>query len=316
VTRINFYKNRAVSVDAIRNGQLITIKARREIILSAGAIKTPQLLMISGIGPESHLSQFKIPVIVNARNVGKNLQNHPCYRPFFACSEPVTARNHINFKGALKAGFSWINSGSGPLAESFASVGGFFKSNPSLPISDMQVVLLSGLPSNGAQGFFGLLPKFQGFGMTIYQGSPYSRGEVILRSSNPMDNPIIKLGYFSDSRDIEILANGVERILELINQPPISKFISHRINPDITIQNKNNLINVIKKEAATSYHQCGTCVMGINDAPLDLRLRVRGVDGLRVADTSIIPRLPNAALHAPALMIGEKAADMILQDNN
>ena len=314
VNRINFFKGKAVSVDAISNGKIIQIKAHREIIISAGAIKTPQLLMVSGIGPKDHLSEFKIPVLVDSPKIGKNFQNHPCYRPFFDCNEAVTARNYVNLPSALKAGFNWVNSGTGPLAESFASVGGFFKSNQSLPVSDMQVVLLSAIPSNSSKGFFDMLPKSQGFGMTIYQGSPYSRGEVILRSSDPMDNPIINSGYFSDERDIKIFANGVERILEIINKPPIAKLISHKTDSEIKIRNKKDLIEKIKNEFATSYHQCGTCVMGIKDEPLDLRLRVRGVKNLRVADTSIIPRLPNAALHAPALLIGEKAAEMILED--
>lgn len=250
--------------------------------------------------------------------VGKNFQNHPCYRPRYVCSQPVTARRHTTALGMLKAAARFGGSRSGALAESFASVGGFIRSDPALPLTDVQVVMLSALPPSGAPGrtgFLGLLPREEGFGFTIYQGTPYSRGEVGLSSGDPLAPPRIRTGYFSDPRDIEILAAGVQRIRDLMRRPEIARYIKTEVAPGTGVLTRTELIEAIRREAATSYHQCGTCSMGSDDrAVVDHRLRVRGVEGLRVADTSIIPRLPNAALHAPALMIGEKAAAMILED--
>lgn len=315
VTAVTLAKGRATGVRALRRGRDVTFSASREVVLCGGAIMSPALLMLSGIGPAEHLRRLGIGVRVDAPAVGENLQNHPCYRPQYACSQPVTARNHVTPLGALRAGWHYLTHATGPLAESFASVGGFFKSNPDLDQADMQVVFLSALPPSGGTRVFDLLPREQGFALTIYQGTPYSRGRVSLRSANPLDPPRIDTGYFTDSRDIEVLATGVQRIRDVMQQPAIARYIRHEIAPVSTVRTRADLIEEIRRNAGTSYHQCGTCAMGEdNRAVLDPALRVRGVKGLRVADTSVMPRMPNAALHAPALMIGEKAAAMILED--
>lgn len=312
VRRIGFEAGRAVSVSVDTDGKQIDFRAEQEIVLCGGAIMSPAVLLQSGVGPAEDLRKLGIPVIADSPNVGKNLQNHPCYRPRFLCSHPVTARNHLTVGGAIKTGLSYLTRRGGALAESFASAGGFFKSDQSLPMADMQVVMLSALPPSGGQSFWDLLPRQQGFGMTIYQGSPHSRGTVRLRSSNPDEAPVVETGYFSDPRDIDILAAGVERMRDLTRQRPIAKYIASEIAPGPTVKSRSELIEEIRRNAGTSYHQCGTCAIGPGDsAVLDLQLRVRGVDGLRVADTSIMPVLPNAALHAPALMIGERASEFI-----
>lgn len=315
VTRVLVENGRAAGVELRRKGQVQRIPAAREVILCGGAIMSPAMLLHSGIGPSDELAALGIPVQVDAPNVGRNLQNHPCYRPQWACSAPVTARNHVSLLGFLRAGLSYLFARKGPLAESFASVGGFFRSDPSMNLADMQVVFLSALPPSGGQRLWDLLPKQQGFGLTIYQGTPHSRGKVTLGSSDPLQNPVVDAGYFSDPRDIHILAEGVERMREVMCQPQIAKFISHEIAPGPDVKTHDQLVEAIRAGAGTSYHQCGTCAIGpADDSVLDLRLRVRGVTGLRVADNSIMPRLPNAALHAPAIMIGERAAAMILED--
>ncbi len=313
--RVLLTHGKATGVEALRQGVRTTISAAREVVLCAGAVKSPQLLMLSGIGPAEPLSRVGIEVAVDSPHVGKNLQNHPCYRPRFACSHPVTARNHTTVAGMLRAGLRYALWRNGPLAESFASAGGFFRSDPDLDLADMQAVMLSALPGQGGKHFLDLLPKEQGFGLTIYQGTPFSRGEITLRSSDPLAAPVIHSGYFNDPRDIEVLASGVQRIREMMRQPQIARYISAAIAPKDSVRSRGDLIEEIRLEAATSYHQSGTCAMGPEaKSVLDARLRVRGVSGLRVADTSIIPTLPNAALHAVALMIGEKAASMVAQD--
>lgn len=314
-TRVIFEGDRAVGVEIATQEGLRTVRATREVILSGGAIMSPTLLMLSGIGSEPHLAQHAIRAVAVSGKVGTNLQNHPCYRPQWVCNAPVTARNHVTPIGAVKAGLSYLLARRGPLAESFASAGGFFRSDPSLELADMQCVMLSALPAGGGARIRDLLPQQHGFGFTIYQGTPYSRGRVSLGSADPMRPPLVDTGYFSDPRDLPILAAGVERIREIVRQPEIARYIDHEVAPGTDITSRDALIKTIRAGAGTSYHQCGTCAIGPDDDDvLDLRLRVREVRGLRVADTSVMPMLPNAALHAPAIMIGEKAAHMILQD--
>lgn len=312
VVRVRIVRGKATAVEAVRAGELVAFHVAREVVLSGGAIMSPALLMLSGVGPAEALRRHGIAVVADSPKVGQNLQNHPCYRPSYACSEPVTARNHLSAQGATRAGFRYLLQRGGPLAESFASAGGFFKSDPRLQIADMQVVMLSALPPSGGKSIRDLLPRQQGFGMTIYQGTPYSRGKVELRSADPLAQPVVHTGYFSDARDIQILAAGVDRMRQVMRQPAIARYIKEELAPGSGVQTHDQMVEEIRQRSATSYHQCGTCAIGPdNNAVLDLELRVRGVDGLRVADNAIIPRLPNAALHATALMIGEKAASLL-----
>ena len=316
VLKINIEGNRACGVEYSLNGHKEIINVDREIIVSAGAIKSPQLLMLSGIGPEDELNKHNIPIKVLSPNVGKALQNHVCYRPQYLCSEPVSASKHLKPWNALKAGFEYAINRTGPLAESYAVAGGFFRTDPTLETPDAQVVLLSALgPTKaGGAGFKirDLIPKDHGFGLTIYQGSPFSQGSITLRSANPMDQPKINSGYFSDPRDMEVLKKAVKRMRNMMHQPAIQRYITNEIIPGDHVASDSELEQEIRKNGATAYHQCGSCAMGPNaDSVLDPQLRVRGVSGLRVADASVIPRIPNAALHAPSLMIGEKASAMI-----
>lgn len=315
VRRVLFDKTRAIGVEVQIGRRVTCIHAESEVILSGGAINSPALLLHSGVGPADDLAAQGIKIVADSAQVGKNLQNHPCFRPQWQCSAPVTARNHMSPFGIARAAVSYAVGRRGVLSESFASVGGFFRSDPDLELADMQVVFLSALPPSGGQGLWDLLPKQQGFGLTIYQGTPFSRGQVSLHSADPLVNPQVDTGYFSDPRDIHILAKGVDRMRAVMRQPSIAKYIRSEMAPGRDVVSHADLVAAIRKGAGTSYHQCGTCAMGpAQDAVLDLRLRVRGVEGLRVADNAIMPRLPNAALHAPALMIGEKAAALILED--
>lgn len=309
VTRICFTGDRASGVEI----GTTRIHARQEVILCAGAIMSAKLLLLSGIGPEEELRRHGIRPVALSPKVGKNLQNHPCYRPRISCMDPVSARHHLTPYGLTRAAYQWLSRGEGLLSESFASVGGFFKSDPDLAIADMQVVFLSALPPGGATGLWGLIPREEGFGLTIYQGTPASRGEVGLRGADPRLAPRIETAAFRDPGDLQILARGVARIRALLQQPEIARHIRAEIAPGAAVTTHDDLVAEIRRNAATSYHQCGTCAIG--PGPEDVvapDLQVRGVSGLRVADTSVIPVLPNAALHAVALMIGERAAGFIL----
>ncbi len=314
--RVVVERGRASGVEALIGGRHVSISVRREVVLSAGAIKTPQLLMLSGIGPADTLAALSIPVVHDAPNVGRNLQNHACYRLQYLCNAPVSASRYLRPHSAVAAALRYALFRTGPLAETYAVAGGYFRTDPALEVPDAQVVLLSALgPARTGGAAFrirDLLPDRHGFGLTVYQGSPLSRGAVSLRSADPLDRPRIEAGYFSDRRDMEVLLKAVKRMRGMMKRPAMAKYIDRELLPGEAISDDRSLEADIRRNGATAYHQCGTCAMGPgDDSVVDSGLRVRGVEGLRIADASIIPRIPNAALHAPVLMIGEKAATLI-----
>ena len=316
VVKILIENNSANGVEFFWKGKFRQLFAGKEVVLSSGAIKTPQLLMLSGIGPENELEKFGIKVKLNSPKVGKTLQNHVCYRPQYLCSAPISSSKHLQPLNILKAGMNYVFDKSGPLAETYAVAGGFLKTDKTLEVPDAQVVLLSALgpTKTGGAGYKirDLLPDEHGFGLTVYQGSPRSRGSVTLRSPDPFDQPLITSGYFSDPYDMEVLKTAVKKMRKMMKQPAISQFIKKELAPGEDIEDEKSLEKEIRRNGATAYHQCASCAMGPeDDSVLNEKLQVRGIDKLRIADASVMPRIPNAALHAPSMMIGEKAAALI-----
>ena len=316
VVKILIENNSANGVEFFWKGKFRQLFAGKEVVLSSGAIKTPQLLMLSGIGPENELEKFGIKVKLNSPKVGKTLQNHVCYRPQYLCSAPISSSQHLQPFNILKAGMKYVFDKSGPLAETYAVAGGFLKTDKTLEVPDAQVVLLSALgpTKTGGAGYKirDLLPDEHGFGLTVYQGSPRSRGSVTLRSPDPFDQPLITSGYFSDPYDMEVLKTAVKKMRKMMKQPAISQFIKKELAPGEDIEDEKSLEKEIRRNGATAYHQCASCAMGPeDDSVLNEKLQVRGIDKLRIADASVMPRIPNAALHAPSMMIGEKAAALI-----
>ena len=316
VVKIIIENNSANGVEFFWKGKFRQLFAGKEVVLSSGAIKTPQLLMLSGIGPENELEKFGIKVKLISPKVGKTLQNHVCYRPQYLCSAPISSSKHLQPLNILKAGMKYVFDKSGPLAETYAVAGGFLKTDKTLEVPDAQVVLLSALgpTKTGGAGYKirDLLPDEHGFGLTVYQGSPRSRGSVTLRSPDPFDQPLITSGYFSDPYDMEVLKTAVKKMRKMMKQPAISQFIKKELAPGEDIEDEKSLEKEIRRNGATAYHQCASCAMGPeDDSVLNEKLQVRGIDKLRIADASVMPRIPNAALHAPSMMIGEKAAALI-----
>ena len=316
VVKVLIENNSANGVEFFWKGNFRKLFAEKEVVLSTGAIKTPQLLMLSGIGPENELEKFEIKVKLNSPKVGKTLQNHVCYRPQYLCSAPISSSKHLKPWNILKAGMKYVFDKSGPLAETYAVAGGFLKTDKTLEVPDAQVVLLSALgpAKTGGAGYKirDLLPNEHGFGLTVYQGSPRSRGSVTLRSPDPFDQPLITSGYFSDPHDMEVLKTAVKKMRKMMKQPAISQFIEKELAPGGDIEDDISLEKEIRRNGATAYHQCASCAMGPeDDSVLNEKLQVRGIDKLRIADASVMPRIPNAALHAPSMMIGEKAAALI-----
>jgi choline dehydrogenase len=198
VARIEFEGNRARGVEIVKNGLRETIWAEHEIILCGGTVNSPQLLMLSGIGPADHLSHLNIPVVVDAPAVGRNLQNHPSYALRFACSQLVTAYKYLNPRAALGIGLRYAITHRSSLAESYVATGGYMRSDPALAVSDTIVVMIPALVARGAVGFrLALFPEHHGFTVMVGSGRPLSRGHILLRSSDPTAHPRIFPEYFS-----------------------------------------------------------------------------------------------------------------------
>lgn len=321
VRRVLIEQGRAVGVEALHQGTVKTFRARREVIVSAGAIKSPQVLMLSGIGPGAELAAQGIQPVVDLPSVGENYQNHVPYTLQFLCNGRVSAYSYMRPFNALKAGLNYVLFRKGPLAETAFGVGGTFRSKDGLEVPDIQVVV-SGAIVFGAgtanaehkqeKSFRDHLPTDEGFAVMVYQGSPNSRGRVRLRSPKAEDDPLIEPNHLSDPRDLETLLSAVKKMRKAMDQSPVRELISREVSPGQDVRTDEDLVAEIRRNGGTVSHHCGTCSMGQEGSSVvDSQLRVRGVDGLRIADTSVIPVIPNATLHSYALMVGERAADFI-----
>jgi choline dehydrogenase len=315
--RIVIEGSRARGVEIVKDGVRETIWAEREIILCGGTVNSPQLLMLSGIGPVDHLSRFEIPIVVDAPEVGRNLQNHPSYALRFACSQPVTAYKYMNPRAALGIGLRYALSRGGSLGESYVATGGYMRSDPALAVSDTIVVMAPALITRGGVGWrlTDLFPERHGFTVMVGSGRPLSRGRVLLRGNDPTAHPRIFPEYFSEPEDLQALARSVRRMRDMMRGPSIRDLIEVELSPGPIANEQAAIEQDIRARAATFFHPSGTCRMGSDPtAVVDPRLRVIGLQGLRVADASIMPAALNACTHAPTIMIGEKAAAMIAED--
>lgn len=310
--RVLFEGDRAVGLELGTQGKTHTVRAEGEVILCGGAINSPQLLMLSGIGPAAHLKTHDIPVRVDRPCVGSNLQNHVSYRLQYGVCEPITAFRYVSLRGAARAGLDYLIHRRGVLADSVVPTGGFLRTESGMEVTDVQVQIGVGLMGRPGQSVLQRLPKEHGFSIGINQGRPYSRGEVRLRSDDPAAHPMIVPRYLSDHRDVDTLVKGIERMMSLASRPALAKIISKEIsNPRAAT--RAAIEEAIRERAGTAFHPVGTCRMGSDgEAVLDPSLRVRGLRGLRVADASAMPMLMNANTNAAAIMMGEKAADLIL----
>ncbi|MCK0104434.1 choline dehydrogenase [Pseudohalocynthiibacter sp. F2068] len=307
--RILFEGKRAVGVEYARAGKVFHARARREVILSAGPINSPKLLMLSGIGDSAQLSSHGIETITNLPGVGQNLQDHLGVSLHYECKEPITLNGYLNPISKLLIGIRWMLFKSGLGATSHYEANGYIRSRPGLTIPDIQFHF-----SPVARVFDGSeYHKGHGFHAFVDHGKPLSRGYVRLRSSNPKDSPEMKFNYLDHEEDRRVLRIAARLTREIFAQPSLDLFRGEEIRPGREFETDAELDSWIAQNAATSYHPCGTCKMATGpDAVVDHQTRVYGVEGLRVVDSSIMPTITNGNLNAPTIMIGEKAADMIL----
>lgn len=314
VAKIVIEGGRATGVVFVRNGRTETVFAEHEVVLCAGAINSPKLLMLSGIGAADPLRALGLEVAADLPQVGENYQNHLSYKLAYACKTPITAYRYLNpWTGALEV-LRYVTDRSGFLSEGSSPMGGFFRSDDRLAQPDLQLFAPLAVVGLIGEGLRALLPSEHGFTMFLNQGQPLSRGSVTLRAADFTVPPVVDPRYLSEPADLDALAQGARRLRELARQPALAEVISREIRPGPDVASLDEVKADIRRNAGNHFHVAGTCRMGVDPAcsVVDLQLRVHGVSGLRVADCSIMPGLTNGNTNAPAMMIAEKAAAMIL----
>lgn len=306
----------------VKGGAAIVAKAKREVLLSAGAFNSPQILMLSGIGPAEHLKEVGVPVIHDAPGVGQNLQDHVTTPMCWTVKKKSQSLNS-GFQGAaaLKPVLQYVFKKSGPMTIPATDFAVYLKSSPDQRMNDIQVF---GTPISGdsasmeAKGDEAIQPdKIPGLTMGPTQVRPYSRGWVKLRSSNPADKPMIQMNYLADERDRKAFLSAIRKLREIAAQPALQAIIEEESRPGLAIQSDEQLLEWVKKYITSVHHATSTVRMGAADdpmAPLTPDLKVKGIQGLRVIDCSIMPTITSGNTNAPAVAIASKAADMILAD--
>jgi choline dehydrogenase-like flavoprotein len=309
VTRILIENGRAVGVEIVQNGRVKEIRAHREVIVSAGAIATPQLLMLSGIGPAQHLASHGIKVLHELPGVGQNLQDHIEISLVYQLNGPHSYDRYKRLHWKALAGLEYLLFQSGPATSNLIEGGAFWWGDRTETLPDCQFFLVCGA---GIEEGVDSVPGGNGCTVNLGQIRPHSRGEIVLRSSDPTALPIVRPNYFSDARDLEAVTEGTIFAMQVMEQPAIRKYISQRHIPDNRALSRSEVKQFCQTEAHAALHPAGTCRMGQDGmAVVTPDLRVRGLEGLRVADASVMPRLISGNPNAVCVMIGEKAADMI-----
>lgn len=309
--RVVMDQGRATGVEVLRNGTQQVISAQREVVLAASSLNSPKLLMLSGIGPAAHLAQHSIDVVADRPGVGQNLQDHLELYIQMAASQPVSLFKYWNLFGKAWVGLQWLLAKRGPGASNQFESAAFIRSQAGVDYPDIQYHFLPIAVRYDGQA------AAEGHGFQAHVGPmrSHSRGAVSLRSADPNADPVIRFNYMSDPQDWEDFRRCIRLTREIFAQPAFAPYVRHEIQPGASLQSDEALDGFIRDHAESAYHPCGTCRMGRADDPtavVDPHARVIGVQGLRVADSSIFPRITNGNLNAPSIMVGEKVSDLLL----
>ncbi len=304
-------QGRATGVEVAMKGKITTLKANKEVILAASAINSPKLLMLSGIGPASHLAEHGIDVVADRPGVGQNLQDHLELYIQQACTQPITLFKYWNLLGKARVGLQWLWNKTGPGATNAFESAAFVRSKPGVKYPDIQYHFLPIAIRYDGQA------AAEGHGWQAHVGpmrSP-SRGEITLRSADPNAPPKILFNYMAHDEDWADFRHCIRLTRDIFAQSAFDPYRGKEIQPGADVQSDDALDDFIREHVESAYHPCGTCKIGRADDPMavvDPECRVIGVDGLRVADSSIFPRITNGNLNGPSIMTGEKASDHIL----
>ena len=309
--RIIIENGRATGVEVDRNGKREILTATREVIIAASSINSPKLLMLSGIGPSQHLQEHGIDVIADRPGVGANLQDHLELYIQMASKQPITLYKHWNLFSKALIGAQWLLTKTGLGASNQFESAAFIRSRAGITYPDIQYHFLP-----IAVRYDGKVAA-EGHGFQAHVGPmrSTSRGAITLRSNDPADAPKIQFNYMSQPQDWEDFRTCIRLTREIFAQEAFAPYVKHEIQPGVGVQSDADLDAFISEHAESAFHPCGTCRMGRADdanAVVDPEGRVIGVENLRVADSSIFPRIPNGNLNAPSIMVGEKISDHIL----
>lgn len=309
--RVVIEEGRAVGVEIRRGEAISVIPAAREVIVSASAINTPKILMLSGIGDSAALQSHGIPVVAHRPGVGANLQDHLEVYMQYAALQPVTLYKYWNLWGKAWVGAQWLLTGKGIGASNQFEACAFIRSAAGIEYPDIQyhflpiAVRYDGRAAAGGHGFQAHVGPMRS----------KSRGSVTLRSADAREAPVIRFNYMSHPDDWEEFRRCIRLTREIFGQPSFKPFVKHEIQPGAAVQTDAEIDDFIREHAESAYHPCGTSRMGRRDDPMavvDPECRVIGVEGLRVADSSVFPQVTNGNLNAPSIMVGEKASDHLL----
>ena len=310
--RVLIENGRAVGVEYFRDGQLQRVHAEREVILAGGAYNSPQLLLLSGIGPADELHEHGIRTEVDLQGVGKNLSEHPAVMLQFAANHPVTFLRELRWDRAALSAAQWALFGKGPFATQINSCNVVIRTAPELEQPDIQL-MCNPIRMDAALWFPGLTKRLDHhFSVGVVLLHPLSRGQVTLRSASPADAPKVQLNIMSSPAEYEIMRRGIREARRIYRTPPQGDLTGRETVPGEDATSDAALDEFIRKASQVTQHPVGTCKMGHDSmAVVDDQLRVHGVQGLRVVDASIMPTVPGANTNASAIMIGELASDLI-----
>lgn len=314
VEKVLVEDSKATGVKLSIGGKFITLKARKEVIVSGGAINSPQVLMLSGIGPKEHLLEKGIEPVLDLPGVGQNLQDHLDAIVQHRCD---AKEGYAVALGALpryvKGAFQYMFKRKGLFSSNIAEAGGFAKTRYANGIADIQYHFLPAiLLDHGRKTAFGY-----GYGVHVCCLYPKSRGEIRLNSADPAESAVIDPRYLEHEDDQKVMIDGVRKAREILAAKEFEQYGSREIGPGPEAQSDEEILAFIRKKSETIYHPIGTCKIGSEDDPMsvvDPKLKVKGIKGLRVVDASVMPSLIGGNTNAPTIMIAEKAADMIKQE--
>ncbi|MFL9942317.1 GMC family oxidoreductase [Paraburkholderia graminis] len=304
----------ATGVEALHDGQLQSIAAAKEVILSAGSLNSPQVLMLSGVGPAAELERHGIQQIADVPGVGRNLQDHFYVHTTYTSTGSSSYNRNIRGLWKYFEGARYLLTRNGYLALGSSQVAAFVKSRPEVEYADLQISFRPMTFTYHSSGHVEVDRK-PGLGVSAFILRPHTTGAVTLRSANPADAPVFTPNFLTNEDDIRVMMSGIRQIRQIMATEPIASRVVSEHLPGPHVRSDKQLLDFMAETGNTASHQSGTCKMGRDMlAVVDERLRVRGVERLRVVDASIMPQVTSGNTNAPTLMIGAKGADMIVQD--
>lgn len=309
VTRVIIEKGRAVGVECAKGSRRVVYKAQQEVVLSAGAIATPKLMMLSGLGPAEQIKRQGLTVHADIPGVGQNLQDHTEISLVYQLNGPHSYDKYKKLHWKAAAGLNYALFRNGPASSNLIEGGAFWWGNKDETVPDIQYFMVVGA---GIEEGVDAVPGGNGCTVNLGQIRPRSRGEVTLASANPFANPRVAPRYFSDRQDLDAITEGTMAALDIMAQPAIASYVETRHTPAPNLNSREDIRAFCQRTAHAALHPSGTCRMGQDDmAVVDPRLRVRGIERLRIADASIMPTLISGNPNSVCIMIGERAAEFL-----